>query len=406
MANTVPTQRTSERFIKTLLLTDVVGSTAMVETVGDERAARIFERFDRVARDLLVEHDGQEIDKTDGFLLLFNRPIHAVLYALGFHDRMRELSKEFGVDVVARVGIHLGEVLLRHNPTEHIARGAKPVELEGLAKPTAARIMSLAIGRQTLLTRSAFDMARRAAIGLTDDLKDLQWIEHGHYEFHGIQEPQLVCEVGRTDQSPLAPPPDSEKAWRVGSSQVPDPADGRPSAGLSVSDRPGWTLERKLAESPLGELWLAGKHLGSAVEATLSLSFDEHHFAGHDQRAFLFAVRSPSTGGRGRWTTCDPVACLLVVSGDQEGVFAILKEGVLSAGRDPAMNLHLNDPKVSRTHFEIHGRKDGHVVKALRAKNGVFVNGIKIEEEQHLQNGDEIRVGQTELLFYEDRGDA
>ena len=406
MANTAPTQRTSERLIKTLLLTDLVGSTKMVETVGDERAARIFERFDLMARDLLVEHDGQEIDRTDGFLLLFDRPIRAVLYALGFHDQLVELSREFGLDVVARVGIHLGEVVLRRNPIEHIARGAKPIELEGLAKPIAARIMSLAVGRQTLLTRSAFDLARRAVVGNAEELKNLLWIDHGPYEFHGIQEPQSVCEVGRAGPSPLAPPPDSEKAWRVGSLHVPDAADGRPSAGLPVPDRPGWTLERKLVEGPLGQLWLAGKHLESSVEATLSLSVDERDFARHDQRAFLFAVRTPSTGGRARWTTCDPVACLLVVSGDQAGVFTVLDEGVLSAGRDPTMNLHLHDPKVSRTHFEVHWRNNGYAVKALNAKNGVFVNGIKIEKEQYLQNGDEIRVGQTELLFYEDRGDA
>ena len=266
--------------------------------------------------------------------------------------------------------------------------------------------MSLAIGNQILLTRSAFDLARRAAKGLADDVGDLRWIEHGPYEFHGLQEPQSVCEVGRTGRSPLAPPPDTKKAWRTGSLRVPDTADGRPSTGMSITDRPGWTLERKLAESPLGQLWLAGKHLDSAVEATLSLSVDDHDFAGRDQRAFLYALRIPSTGGRAQWIPCDPISCVLVESGDRAGVFAVLGEDVLSAGRDPTMDLHLNDPKVSRAHFEIHERKNEYVVKALRSKNGVFVNGIRIEDEQHLQNGDEIRVGQTELLFYEDRRDA
>jgi class 3 adenylate cyclase len=406
MANTVRTQGTSERLIKTLLLTDLVGSTKMVEAVGDERAAQIFERFDYLARDLLIEHDGLEIDRADGFLLLFDRPIRAVLYALDFHDQLVELSRGLGLDVVARVGIHLGEVVLRRNPTDHVARGAKQIELEGLAKPIAARIMSLAVGRQTLLTRPAFELARRAVVGNAEELEKLVWIDHGPYEFHGIQEPQSVCEVRRAGPSSLAPPPDCEKVWRVESSYVPSAADGCPSAGQSVLERPGWTLERKLAENPLGQLWLAGKHRDSSVEATISLSVDERDFATHDQRAFLFAVRAPSTGGRGRWTICDPVACLLVVSGDQAGGFTILEEGVLSAGRDPAMDLHFHDPKVSRSHFEIRRRNHGCTVKALNAKNGVFVNGIKIEKKQRLQNGDEIRVGETELLFYEDRGDA
>jgi hypothetical protein len=176
---------------------------------------------------------------------------------------------------------------------------------------------------------------------------------------------------------------------------------------LPAPNRPGWTLERKLAESPLCELWLASKHLGSgSVEATLSLSVADNDFAVCDQRALLLTLRVPATGGRAKWLASDPIACVLVASGDRKGVFAVLSEDVLSAGRDPTMNLHLNDPKVSRAHFEIHARENEYTVKALRSKNGVFVNGIKIEEEQHLQNGDEIRVGQTELHFYDDRGDS
>ena len=46
--------------------------------------------------------------------------------------------------MASRVGIHLGEVVLRENSPEDVARGAKPLEVEGLAKAIAARVMSLA----------------------------------------------------------------------------------------------------------------------------------------------------------------------------------------------------------------------------------------------------------------------
>ena len=49
-----------------------------------------------------------------------------------------------GLEIAARVGIHLGEVHLRRNAPRDVARGAKPLEVEGLAKPTAARLMALA----------------------------------------------------------------------------------------------------------------------------------------------------------------------------------------------------------------------------------------------------------------------
>ena len=51
--------------------------------------------------------------------------------------------------------------MLRENAAEDIARGAKPLEVEGLAKPTAARVMALARGGQTLLTAEAREDSRR-----------------------------------------------------------------------------------------------------------------------------------------------------------------------------------------------------------------------------------------------------
>ena len=139
--------------LKTLLLTDLVDSTRLIEELGDNRAYEVFAHHDRLARDLVKQFGGLEIDKTDGFLLLFERPVDAVDYALEYHRQLAELSRGIGVELEARAGIHLGEVHLRRNSAEDVARGAKPIEVEGLAKPVAARAMALARGRQTLLTQ-------------------------------------------------------------------------------------------------------------------------------------------------------------------------------------------------------------------------------------------------------------
>ena len=122
-------ESTSERALKTLLVSDLVSSTALVESLGDARAAELFGRHDRLARDLLRAHDGLEIDKTDGFLMLFERPLDAVLYALAYHRAQRELSAAAGVELASRVGIHLGEVYLTRNPADDVARGAKSLEV-------------------------------------------------------------------------------------------------------------------------------------------------------------------------------------------------------------------------------------------------------------------------------------
>ena len=68
--------------LRTLLVSDLVSSTKLIEQLGDERAFALFARHDRMARDLLAEHDGREIDKTHGFLLLFERPVF--IHAEGF----------------------------------------------------------------------------------------------------------------------------------------------------------------------------------------------------------------------------------------------------------------------------------------------------------------------------------
>jgi serine/threonine-protein kinase len=212
--------------LRTLLLSDLVGSTRLTEQLGDEAAAQLFHRHDAVARDLLVEHDGLEIDKTDGFLMLFKRPISAVLYALDYHRELEALSRESGVELTARVGIHLGEVVLIENPPQQVARGAKPLEVEGLAKPMAARVMSLAAGRQTLLTHSAEEMAQRAAVGLLADDRRVRWLEHGPYVFEGVEAPIDVFEVGVEGSAPLRAPADTDKARAV-----PRPAPARRGGG-------------------------------------------------------------------------------------------------------------------------------------------------------------------------------
>lgn len=404
MESQTPTEpaATPQRVLKALLLTDLVDSTALVDSLGDYRTAQVFERFDRLARDLLVEHDGIEIDKTDGFLLLFDRPIDAVWYALAFHEALAKLSSELSVKLAARAGIHLGEVVLRRNRPEYVARGAKPLEIEGLAKPMAARLMSLAQGTQTLMTRSAFDVARRAAVGHAETPNDIEWIDHGQFQLKGIVEPQAVCEVGRKNRAPLRAPPDSEKVWRVSACKDEDPTEWRPASGLVVPGRDGWRLERKLGEGDCVELWLAREIQRSHAEATLA--YDEVVRA-HDETALLFSLtRDAKASGsfRASWNVGDPVATLTVTSSEQKGAFVVIADKPSSGGRDPAMDLQIHDPKVSRRHYEVRPLGKGCTIRALRAKNGVFINGIKIDKEQLLRNGDEVRLGETDLVFYQD----
>jgi predicted ATPase/class 3 adenylate cyclase len=187
--------------IRALLLTDVVDSTKLSEAIGDAAMAEVWAAHDRAARDLLPGFHGLEIDKTDGMLLMFESPSNALNYATAYHKAMTTLP----VPVKARAGLHVGPVILRENSPADVARGAKPIEVDGLAKPTAARVMSLARGGQTLLTPEA-----RLALGETE----LQFQSHGHWVLKGLAEPIELFEPELPD-APMLAPPDSDKVYRV-----------------------------------------------------------------------------------------------------------------------------------------------------------------------------------------------
>ena len=187
--------------VRALLLTDVVDSTRLTEELGDARMAALWTAHDRIARDLLPLWRGREIDKTDGMLLLFEAVTDAVGYALAYHRALSAAQ----LPIRARAGIHVGAVSLRPNPREDVVRGAKPVEVDGLALPVAARVMSVAMGAQTLLSADA-----RLALGVTTQ----RIVSHGHWRMHGVGDPVELFEIGDAD-APFAAPPDGAKVYRV-----------------------------------------------------------------------------------------------------------------------------------------------------------------------------------------------
>ena len=191
--------------IRALLLTDVVNSTKLSEQIGDQAMAQVWLSHDRVARDLLPLWRGREIDKTDGMLLMFDDASDAVQYALAYHQALAALA----VPLQARAGLHVGAVILRENSAADIALGGKPLEVDGLAKPTAARVMSLARGGQTLLTPEA-----RAAVAPLLDGPGLHAVSHGHWLLKGVADPLELFEVG---PEPLAfvAPVGNDKVHRV-----------------------------------------------------------------------------------------------------------------------------------------------------------------------------------------------
>jgi class 3 adenylate cyclase len=107
-----------------LVMTDVVDSTHINEQLGDASFAALWASHDRVARDLLRSAGGRELDKSDGFTLLFPDVRSALAYLRDYHRALAGLA----TPLAARAAVHVGPLVVRANSAADIACGAKPLE--------------------------------------------------------------------------------------------------------------------------------------------------------------------------------------------------------------------------------------------------------------------------------------
>jgi class 3 adenylate cyclase/tRNA A-37 threonylcarbamoyl transferase component Bud32 len=237
-----------------LLFTDIVGSTALKQELGDREGVARIQRHHAVVRETLRAYEeSQEIGTAgDSFFIVFAKPSDAVKFALQLQARLRALAAETGWEIMDRIGIHVGEVFVEK-------REAIADNLYGIQVDTCSRVMGLGDGGQTLMTRFAFDSARQVLRGEDiDGVGTLAWINHGPYALKGVEEPLEICEAGERGVAPLNAPETSEKAHRFIAPGAEPVTGWRPALGERVPNTK-WTLEQKLGEGGFGEVWL-GRH--------------------------------------------------------------------------------------------------------------------------------------------------
>lgn len=74
--------------------------------------------------------------------------------------------------------------------------------------------------------------------------------------------------------------------------------------------------------------------------------------------------------------------------------------GEFVVGRSTECQLSLDDPLVSRRHAVLKVRRDGVSVHDLGSRNGVLVNGVKINGERELAAGDKVSIGSQEMVLH------
>jgi pSer/pThr/pTyr-binding forkhead associated (FHA) protein len=104
------------------------------------------------------------------------------------------------------------------------------------------------------------------------------------------------------------------------------------------------------------------------------------------------------------------MAVLIVTEGPaKEQRFALAGSRLAMVGRDAGCSFQIVDPELSRYHLQIRYAEDQdrHFAIDFQSKNGVFVNGAKIETETPLQDGDVIAIGGTKIVYaHDDSPDA
>ncbi len=88
---------------------------------------------------------------------------------------------------------------------------------------------------------------------------------------------------------------------------------------------------------------------------------------------------------------------LLVVRGRSAAEIIKLEEGVTIVGRHDECHLKIKSSQVSRQHCHLFEKKGLLLVKDLGSANGTFVNGKRVKEQQVLEVGDELTIGDVQL---------
>ena len=140
-----------DRFLATVLFTDIVDSTLKAGELGDRRWSALLDRHDRLSKQIVARYGGEWVKSTgDGMLATFDGPGRAVAGAAELLESVRSLGIEL------RAGLHTGEIE---------TRGGDPV---GMAVHIAARVSDLASGGEVLVTSTVRDLVAGSGIRFED----------------------------------------------------------------------------------------------------------------------------------------------------------------------------------------------------------------------------------------------
>lgn len=170
------------RKLATVLISDIVGSTALASDLGDSRWRELLRSHDSVARRALARLRGEELVHTgDGIVATFDGPTRAVTCAQLMVDALADIG------LTVRIGLHAGEV------------ETGPDGTTGLAIHIAARIMAVAHEGGIVVSRTVKELVFGS---------DIEFVELGEQVLRGVPGTWTLFEVagGREHRQEAAGP--------------------------------------------------------------------------------------------------------------------------------------------------------------------------------------------------------
>jgi len=136
-----------ERVLATILFSDICGSTAMLERVGDAEWSRTLRAHNERIRSVIDRFRGREIGtQGDGFLALFDGAARATMAAAAMDPAIADLG------IRVRTGMHTGEVIIEGG------------QARGLAVHGAARVAALGGPGDVLVSGTTLDLLDGAGL--------------------------------------------------------------------------------------------------------------------------------------------------------------------------------------------------------------------------------------------------
>jgi serine/threonine protein kinase len=299
----------STTLLVVLLFADLIDLDAARSQRGDAGLVRdVLQPFRRMIDEASSRWEGTLRAEPGGrYQLHFQTAEAAVNAALALHDKLRHYDWRGGAPEL-RIGIHVGQIIV------FVVNEARNLQA-GRAEDVCRRLTNLAQAGQTLLSRTAFEIAcesvRRApsSTGYGTDSADgdsgkLEWRSHGRYQLLSADEPQEVYEVGVTGVARFVAPAGSIDQQQKNLSW-------RPAVGQEVPGRQGWILDRKLGEGGFGEVWLA-RNVATTEHLVFKFCFDASRLSSLERELTLVRLLRDELGKR------DDIARLVAVHLDDE----------------------------------------------------------------------------------------